>query len=393
MGFRFQRSLKLAPRLRINLSASGLGLSVGVPGARVSVGPRGLTQTTGIPGTGLSWRATSSHGSAAPTLTAPAMTPEAPIAVQDDGTVVVLDASGAPVPQQMLKRILDPDTIREWLEAQCERWNTGIDQLLTLHIQTPPPDPPQPYVPIPFSDPPPAPPAPRSSGFLGSLLPGRRERIKDETRAAQRTHDAAASIWSTRKNAHDAAEARRAQLVAQAHAGDGTAMHGVLAARFEEIAWPRETIIAFEVCADRRAVLLDVDLPEIEDMPTEQATPAARQTRILVKPRSPSQRQREYMTHVHAIAFRVTGEVFAALPTAETVVVSAFSQRPSKATGQVSDEYLLSARVSRTAWERINFDALDAIDLPTCFEEFELRRKMTRAGVFTPIEPFANTRL
>lgn len=109
----------------------------------------------------------------------------------------------------------------------------------------------------------------------------------------------------------------------------------MLAASLEKITWPRQTIVSFEFATDGHALLLDFDLPEIEDMPTEQATSAARQMRILVKPRSPSQRQRDYMTHVLAIAFRVSGEALAALLTVKTVVVSAFSQRPSKATGQV----------------------------------------------------------
>ena len=61
MGFRLQRSIKIAPGLRLNLSKSGLGLSVGVPGLRKSFSPTGRVQSTaGIPGTGLSWRTYSS---------------------------------------------------------------------------------------------------------------------------------------------------------------------------------------------------------------------------------------------------------------------------------------------------------------------------------------------
>jgi len=50
------------------------------------------------------------------------------------------------------------------------------------------------------------------------------------------------------------------------------------------------------------------------------------------------------MIHVHGICFRVIGEAFATLPSVAAVVVSAFSQRPAKATAQVVDEYLISAR-------------------------------------------------
>lgn len=53
MGFRFRRSIRIAPGLRLNLSTRGIGLSAGVRGLRVGFGPRGPYVSAGIPGTGL----------------------------------------------------------------------------------------------------------------------------------------------------------------------------------------------------------------------------------------------------------------------------------------------------------------------------------------------------
>ena len=53
MGFRFSKSFKLGPT-RINLSKSGIGMSVGANGVRVGAGPRGAYATVGLPGTGIS---------------------------------------------------------------------------------------------------------------------------------------------------------------------------------------------------------------------------------------------------------------------------------------------------------------------------------------------------
>jgi hypothetical protein len=58
MGFRFRRSVKIAPGIRLHLSKSGVSASFGRPGATVNVGPRGLKGTVGLPGTGLSWSRT-----------------------------------------------------------------------------------------------------------------------------------------------------------------------------------------------------------------------------------------------------------------------------------------------------------------------------------------------
>lgn len=60
MGFRFRKSFKIAPGIRLNLGKSGVSTSIGVRGAHVTLGPRGARTTVGIPGTGMSWTETSS---------------------------------------------------------------------------------------------------------------------------------------------------------------------------------------------------------------------------------------------------------------------------------------------------------------------------------------------
>ncbi len=57
MGLRFQRRLKLLPGVHLNLSGSGIGVSVGGRGAHIGVTARGQRYASvGLPGTGLSWR-------------------------------------------------------------------------------------------------------------------------------------------------------------------------------------------------------------------------------------------------------------------------------------------------------------------------------------------------
>lgn len=54
MGFRFRKSFKIAPGVRLNLSKSGIGMSAGVRGARIGMNSRGTYTSVGIPGTGIS---------------------------------------------------------------------------------------------------------------------------------------------------------------------------------------------------------------------------------------------------------------------------------------------------------------------------------------------------
>ena len=62
MGFRFRKSVKIAPGLKLNLSKSGGSLSIGGRGATVNLSNRGVRSTYGIPGTGLSYVTQTSSG-------------------------------------------------------------------------------------------------------------------------------------------------------------------------------------------------------------------------------------------------------------------------------------------------------------------------------------------
>lgn len=53
MAFRFRRTMKIAPGIRLNLTKSGVSARVGPRGAGVTVGTSGTTVSAGLPGTGL----------------------------------------------------------------------------------------------------------------------------------------------------------------------------------------------------------------------------------------------------------------------------------------------------------------------------------------------------
>jgi|JI10StandDraft_1071094.scaffolds.fasta_scaffold343359_2 hypothetical protein len=74
MGFRFQRRVALFPGVRLNLSASGISVTIGPPGANIHLGQSGTAVNLGIPGTGLSFR----HRFAPPGSQAPLASPSAP---------------------------------------------------------------------------------------------------------------------------------------------------------------------------------------------------------------------------------------------------------------------------------------------------------------------------
>ena len=63
MGFRWRKSIKILPGIKLNLSTGGASVSIGPKGAKLNIGPRGTRVTTSIPGTGISYskQITSTH--------------------------------------------------------------------------------------------------------------------------------------------------------------------------------------------------------------------------------------------------------------------------------------------------------------------------------------------
>lgn len=55
MGFRFSKSVRILPGVRLNLSRTGVSASIGRPGATVNLSKRGVRGTVGAPGSGLSY--------------------------------------------------------------------------------------------------------------------------------------------------------------------------------------------------------------------------------------------------------------------------------------------------------------------------------------------------
>ena len=63
MGFKFRKSIKILPGIKLNVGKKGVGIGAGVKGARVSVNSSGrVTKSVGIPGTGISYVESSKVG-------------------------------------------------------------------------------------------------------------------------------------------------------------------------------------------------------------------------------------------------------------------------------------------------------------------------------------------
>lgn len=394
MGLRFRKSIRLVPGLRMNLGLRGLSMTLGPRGSSVSVGARGTYVNVGIPGTGISSRTRIGAAASSPSAdTAARGALDVAIRLQDDGTVLVVGEDGNSLAPQLLKKVRaqNDKSLRAWLEEKCDLWNKGIDELLGIHLGTPPPTrSPLAARSTAYSVPMPHHPAPIGFTLLDRLLRSRRVRRELQIAAASARHAEDLTAWERAREEHERSETARLRHFAPDALPDPSWTQDYLGEVLGRIAWPRETVASLEVNDTATEAFVDIDLPEIEDMPDKSATVAARGLKVNVKERSATQRRREYLAHVHGVVFRVIGEVFAALPRIERIVASGYSQRVDKSTGNVADDYLISVRVARTGWARLDFARLAELDVQACLAGFDLRRNMTATGVFTPIVPFGS---
>ena len=377
-------------------------MTVGPRGASLSFGSRGTYLNAGVPGTGLYSRTRlSSSTRRADTYVSPPRPTPAPawtvqvalrVDVEDDGRVTFKNKeTGELVDERIAEQAKRQKgaELRALMDKFAKDANEQVEALEHIHWQTPDPSTKPSYEVKPFDEPEPQLPPEPTMSFLDRSLPWRREAIErrystDLAKALSEQDD-----WIRRKAEFAGRQVRRKIFVQNDIYKDAPAMESFLAEHLQAIAWPRETSVTFQIEEHGEKVLLDVDLPEVENMPKKTWAPAARGFKLLVKDISESRIRQIYVDHVHGIGFRLIGEAFAALPRCNEVVLSGYSQRADPKTGRIRNDYLYSVHVSRGQWERINFHGLHDVNVVDALASFELRRDMSKKGIFSPIIPLA----
>lgn len=330
MGFRFRKSLKILPGVRVNLSTSGTSLTLGGRGASVNVGKRGVYGNLGLPGTGISWRERLDKPSARRSqpqsgLSTAPQTPPPPDSVNvrfEGNTIQFVDSRGVPVDPFYLPMIKDrcKEDITNYLAALADERNQKVDQLRQLHWDVP--------------------------REVGQQKPSAAGKPQRESFSSQESYMQALMTW-------------RAQ---QANAGSTFSPAEVEDALLEclgALSWPAETNIAVSLTGSR--LLLDVDLPEIEDMPRGRWTPSLARLTIDEKPMSQKDVAALYVDHVSSVIVRLIGHAMAASSAIEAVAVSAYTQR-SAAIGRPANEYVATCEVRRAQWQQVDLTNLRAVD-------------------------------
>ena len=336
MGFRFQKRIKIMPGVRLNLSKSGASWSVGPRGACVNIGKRGVYGNVGLPGTGLSYRerldkpSGRSGGRRSTAPSGPPM-PDRVIARLVGDEVYLLDPDENqlhPDHVPSAKRIMKDD-LRNFLDEHVSERNQVIEAIRHLHHDIP-----------------------QATGTVKAGDAGKPER---DDYCDQQSYMDALMRW-------------RAE---QANNGpDGDAICDALLTCLGALEWPAETNIAISFAGSR--LLLDVDLPEIEDMPAALWRASYTQLALSQKPMTKKDIAAFYLDHVCSIILRLLGHSFATASEIRTVAISAYTQRAGS-TGRVSDEYVATIETGRDEWSEIDLAQLSRINPHQCLRRLGAR--------------------
>ena len=146
---------------------------------------------------------------------------------------------------------------------------------------------------------------------------------------------------------------------------------------------PIEFSVQPEVIESKGTVMIDLDLPEIEDMPQDKLAELADGT-IKIKKKTKKEQVEDYRTCVFGLGEYVASHVLAEVPQAKKVVVSAYTQRRSEKTGELLDVFIYSVVFSRGDFTK---DYQDKDPYEFC-QKLPSRFYVLASGVMKEIVPF-----
>lgn len=407
MVFRFRKSVKILPGVRVNLGLNGASVSVGPRGASVSIGKRGVYANTSIPGTGISFRSKIGSATSQKSKSLQQQETQKELATQsvvldlnEDGTIIYKDSSGNELSASMVKVAWqqNADAITSWLKDEADKFN-DMDMINSLHYDMPYPNSEPIFEITAFGEIAPAKPMKRKVqklSFLQKIFSTTaKQRYQAEVQKADEEHINMLRSWENdlrlyekKKHEQERLQLNIANNFTELIKNDIDTMTAYLEKVYNGLDWPRETTISYDISDNFKIIYIDVDLPEIEDIPQKTATIALTGKKLNIKQKAEKQLRLEYAAHIHAIALRIASYTFATLPSLELVVLSGYSQRLDKATGNIDDEYLYSVKFLKDQMLKINYDNLEQLDTVESFENFEYIRNMTATGVFKKINPY-----
>ena len=444
MSIRFRRSIKICKGLRVNLNKNSVGLSVGPRGLGYTVNSKGRkTVHAGIPGTGLSYVASNNVSSSNQTRTSKQVNnsnsntkyveTKIDFRLEDDGKWRFFYPDGSEVfDQSLINRIKrHPSFIEqknrilndrnERVSKEIEDFNSGIEELINIHKMS--------AYPIledqeyenameqiklnTYKEAEYKIPRPTIENITQALNKEAENKIKSikfwdlkkkrneyvQANINQRFENAT-KAWEANKEEFDRNERDKASNLnkeyqqeyddAITHSkkiinGDEETVNDEIETFLSEIELPLEFNVNFSYSKSNNSLLIDLDLPEIEDMPSETATQLSSGMKKM-KPKTKQELKDDYKQFVFGFALFLTSHLFNISPRIETIVISGYTQRRDK-NDEIKDDYIYSIIFERDKFKKYN--PLEENTIYIC-NSFKNRCNVDMYSNFKSIEPYTS---
>lgn len=441
MGLRFRKSVKICKGVKVNFSKSGASLSLGGRGHSMNFGGRGTRATFGIPGTGLSYSTkvtghhkskSSSHrnsSSRSRSSSGVALPSQVQLKMSADGKVEIQDGRGLPITDQsVLRKIRGTDSYKnmvqnleiqrqEKLEEAYNEAKAENDKFIEIFKLSPQVDREDQYIKILNSLKPPVytrkqydRPYPTEEyireqlkneaketvhGSIFSVGKLRKEYI--ETNLQSRLNQAIVS-WNQEKEGFEVAEAENEikendrynaefnaskQYMNDLINGEDAVVSEAVESWISSCELPVEIRVDYEWNQNSNTMYLDVDLPEIEDLPEDEVVRLA-SGNLKEKKKTQATLKQEYVNLVFGLAIFISANIYNASPAIHNIIISGYTQRRDKA-GTVNDEYVYSIKFVRDIFENSVLCNVNPKDF--CMR-FENRSNVTSSMLMKKIEPY-----
>lgn len=428
---RYRRSIKICKGVRLNLSKSGMSVTTGIKGLSFTTGTNGTYVNVGIPGTGISTRkkisdSPSSHYSSSRSKPIGSFR----VHMDDDGSVTISQNGYLITDASLIARIkrtdefkaekMRLDSIRKMDIAQrVAEYNQNIEEVIRICNKSE-----DVYS---TSD---------IQSTLDSLTPDTYEKkefgktppekaeIRAKLEAEAQTACTSLAFWAVKKKRLQYVNTRLDQQYADAYnawqlekasfeeeenkifkeknreyldayerqrsrlrsilSGEREFVEQEIDAWLQEIVMPLDFSLQYDYDASRKSLCVDLDLPEIEDLPDETATQLSGGG-LKMKKKTQSAIRGDYAQCVFGFAIFFASHFFNVSTAIEKILISGFTQRRNKE-GSLEDDYIYSIVFNRSRFEH---QALSSQDPAEFCLTFDNRCNLTKTNIFKTITPFS----
>ena len=400
---RFRKSVKICKGVRVNFSKSGISTTVGMRGLSVNVGKKGTYLNTGIPGTGLYDRHKISGGSSrnsnlsrtTSNSSTQTISTRIDLNLDDNGVITFYRDGNIIEDQSLIRKIKNTPEFKaereRMMKVRFDEINEANNKFIEIYKLTPEvlterqytlsydrikleQYEPKTYIV----------PAPTESQVKEELTQEAVEKIKtwkfwDLSKLRKKYVDdnfsskysATMNDWNTNKEKYESAEKalsekKNAEYLLKYNTEKENTLKAIngepdyIEFAFEDwlatVTLPVDFDLQYEY--NEENLYIDLDLPEIEDLPQEKAVSLANGT-TKKKAKTQKELKEDYVNCVFGLAMFFAGHLFNVSPKIKNMIISGYTQRSNTTISEPTDEYVYSIKFTRDVFENQKIKAIN----------------------------------